>query len=91
MPYYKDRDDLVCKDHPWFDEPHDPGFLAPRAGIYACEWCGFEALLKERDEFPDAASCGLHGAAWHPDPNMVGFKRVKWRLVALPIRQSGLD
>jgi hypothetical protein len=90
MPYYKYADDYICKDHQLLDDQHAPNYLAPQDGIYACEWCGFEVVLKARDSFPDAESCGFHSAEWHPPPDVRGFNRAKWRLVALPIRQSGL-
>jgi hypothetical protein len=79
MPIYRYNERFRClPDDPdgIFDKHHYPHFQCQIDGIYACDWCGYEILLKRGDTFPYFDQCGLHSQEWHTAPNETGVQPV---------------
>jgi hypothetical protein len=65
-----------------YAERHYQGALVKIDGIYACEFCGFEVVLRKDDIFPMVPGCQLHSEHWKVGPNQQSAPR--WQLVAAP-------
>jgi hypothetical protein len=54
MAIYKYGSNLMQLGNAIFDEEHEPGQPAPRAGIYQCLGCGREVIAAEDAPLPSA-------------------------------------
>ena len=81
MAFFKDRKVLEECDQTYFDKELLPGTPTHRSGIYRCDSCGFEIVLRHSEMLPQIQVCDGHdiGSGWESPPS----GRVKWHLVVL--------
>jgi hypothetical protein len=71
MAYYRNGNFLLQSHDPAFDEITDPGYPAPRSGIYRCEGCGHEIAANRGDSMP----------AQNHHRHLTYLGPIRWRLI----------
>jgi hypothetical protein len=83
MPYYRDfpKTKLEATDKIDFSEQYLSGQDVEYTGIYRCESCGYETVVKRGENLPLATFCGEHDPElWQPPP-VQGITAPFWILV----------
>jgi hypothetical protein len=73
MALYQDASEVKQKTAEYFDLIHNPGVLAPNAGIYICTGCGEEIGIAEGHRLPP------QDHHTHPGNN----PPIRWKLLVL--------